>query len=84
MIISILDNKTMSNTMSLTPLTEEEKPVVKLIGKDGNVFSIIGNVSKSLKKAGLSDYAEEFRNRVFNGSSYDHVLNIVQEYVEIE
>lgn len=29
------------------------KPKVKLTGTDGNVFSIIGAVSKALKRAGM-------------------------------
>ncbi len=29
------------------------KPVCQLVGTDGNVFAIVGNVVKTLKKAGL-------------------------------
>lgn len=61
-----------------------EKPIVKLIGEDGNVFNIIGKVSKGLKRAGLKEQAEEFQTRAFKSGSYDEVLQLVMEYVEVE
>lgn len=58
-------------------------PKCKLIGTDGNVFAIIGNVSTSLKKAGLRDKADEFTNKAFNAESYDHVLQLAMNYVDV-
>jgi hypothetical protein len=55
-----------------------------LLGTDGNVFAIIGKVSKSLKKARLKDQAKEFQDKAFNSGSYDEVLSLCMEYVEIE
>ena len=60
------------------------KPTVKLIGKDGNVFAIIGAVSKALKSARLPEQASEFTSRAFNVCSYDEVLQLVMEYCEVE
>jgi len=60
------------------------KPKCKLIGKDGNVFNLIGIVSKTLKKAGKSEEATEMQIRVFKSGSYDEALQIFQEYVDIE
>jgi len=57
---------------------------VKLVGEDGNVFAIIGRVSKALRKAGMSDKANEFWERAMNSASYDEVLMLVGEYVEVE
>ena len=66
-------------------MTEPKTGVtVKLIGQDGNVFSIIGNVSKALKRAGRSDLAKEFSEKAFGSASYNDVLNLVQTYVHIE
>ncbi len=59
------------------------KPECKLIGEDGNVFNIIGQVSKVLKEAGQSNIAKEFTDRAFASSSYDEVLRLCQEYVEV-
>jgi hypothetical protein len=61
----------------------EEKPVCKLIGTDGNVFSIIGLVVSALKNAGFSERADEFREKAFNAESYDKVLQLCMEYVDV-
>jgi hypothetical protein len=60
------------------------KPVCKLVGTDGNVFAIIGTVAKTLKRAGLHDKAKEFTTNAMNSESYDDVLCLCFEYVEVE
>ena len=60
-----------------------DKPKCKLIGQNGNVFNIIGLVKKALKDSGQSDKAKEFVNRAFSAGSYDEVLNMADDYVEI-
>ena len=60
-----------------------DKPICKLVGTNGNVFAIIGKVSGALKKAGLSDKAKEFTDKAFKSESYDAVLRLCREYVEI-
>ena len=60
------------------------KPECKLIGEDGNVFNIIGRVSKTLKEFGYKDKADEFKQKVKTEcKSYDEVLRLVMDYVEI-
>jgi len=59
------------------------KPECALIGEDGNAFSIIGKVSKTLKQNVSQEKASEFTNKAFSCESYDHLLQLVQEYVEI-
>jgi hypothetical protein len=61
-----------------------EKPVAKLEGEDGNVFNIIGIVCKALKKAGQADKAKEFSEKAFTCDSYDAVLRLLHNYVEVE
>jgi hypothetical protein len=60
------------------------KPICKLVGTDGNVFAIIGNVSKCLKEADLIEQAKEFQERAFASKSYGDVISLCQEYVNIE
>jgi len=60
------------------------KPTCKLIGEDGNVFNIIGKVSQTLKQAGLRDQAKEFQDKAVQQESYDNVLRLVAEYVDVE
>lgn len=60
------------------------KPQCKLIGEDGNVFYIIGKVMKALKDFGYPDKAEEFHKKATTEcGSYDEVLRLVMDYVEI-
>lgn len=63
--------------------TKRDKPIVKLIGTDGNVFSIIGKVAKGLKDKGLDTEARDFRTLAMEQSSYGDVLSLASEYVEI-
>lgn len=58
-------------------------PKCKLVGTDGNVFSIIGRVSQALQRAGQRDKATEFQKRAFESHSYDAVLTLCHEYVEV-
>jgi len=60
-----------------------EKPECKLIGEDGNVFAIIGTVSRTLKRAGLKEEAKEFVDKAFAAHSYDEVLCLCMDYVEV-
>lgn len=60
-----------------------KKPKCKLTGTDGNVFAIIGNVSACLRKAGQTDKAKEFRTKALQSVSYDAVLCLCFDYVDI-
>lgn len=60
-----------------------EKPVCVLIGTDGNVFAVIGRVRAALIGAGQPDRAAEFVKRAFSARSYDEVLRLCMEYVEV-
>lgn len=60
-----------------------DKPVVKLVGTDGNAFAILGKVSKALKKAGMLEESKRFLKEA-TPSDYDHLLRTVMKYVEVE
>lgn len=60
------------------------KPICALVGQDGNVFNIIGKVAGALRKAGLADKAKEFTHKAFTSSSYNAVLQLAMEYVDVE
>jgi hypothetical protein len=59
------------------------KPKCKLIGQDGNVFNIISLVSRTLKKVNLREEDYEFQKKAFSAGSYDEVLTLANEYVEV-
>ena len=56
---------------------------VKLVGTDGNVFAVIGNVAKALRRGDRSDLATEFQDKAFGADSYNDVFRIAGEYVTI-
>lgn len=59
------------------------KPKCRLSGTDGNVFAIIGKVSDSLKKAKQHGKSAEFIQRAMSQESYEDVLSLCDEYVEV-
>jgi hypothetical protein len=60
-----------------------EKPIAEVIGKDGNVFIILGICTAALKKANQKENAEELTKKVFNAKSYDEALSIMNDYCDL-
>ena len=63
---------------------EQRKPAMRLEGRDGNIFSILGRAARLLKGAGQKDQAEEMFRRVTSSGSYGEALHIISEYVDTE
>lgn len=61
-----------------------EKPTCRLVGTDGNVFAVIGTVTRCLKTAGQPERAEEFTKAAFASRSYNEVLGLCFDYVDVE
>jgi hypothetical protein len=61
-----------------------EKPVVKLIGLDSNVFVLLGACTTALKRAGQREQADELIRKVMSAPSYDHALALMMEYCDVE
>ena len=59
-----------------------KRPRMKLIGEDGNIFSILGRASSLLRENGMPDRAKEMSERVFQSGDYAAALGIISEYVE--
>ena len=59
------------------------KPRCTLLHEDGNVFNIVGRVRRALRNAGQADRAREFVDRAFAARSYDEVLAMLDEYVDV-
>jgi len=64
-------------------ISEDLKPECQLTGINGNVFNVIGTVSKALRNAGLRDKAVEFSDRAVQQECYDDVLTLCFEYVDV-
>lgn len=65
-------------------MERNQKPSVKLIGEDGNIFSILGRVSRALKENGKEEQTKELSERVMASRSYGEAFQIIMEYVEVE
>ena len=64
---------------------ESEKPDCELIGQDGNIFNLMGIASRTLRKSGMEEQAQEMRERIMGGDcpDYNAALRIIGEYVNI-
>jgi hypothetical protein len=56
---------------------------VRLVDTDGNVFAIIGKVSRALRQAGMADAANKFAHDAMDCASYDDVLRLVMFTVDV-
>jgi len=60
------------------------KPTVKLVGEDGNAFSIMGRVKKALMRAGADkEYIEKYLKES-TVADYSYLLSVSMEYVNVE
>lgn len=57
--------------------------VVKLVGEDGNAYTILGEVSRALKKDGRIGAASAFMQEATSGD-YDHLLQTAMKFVTVE
>lgn len=66
-------------------MTETKKPQLKLVGEDGNIFSIIGRGVRELRRAGYSDEeVKQFTDEVQSSESYHHALAVVMKWFDAE
>jgi len=57
---------------------------VKLLGNSGNVFFILGKVTKELRMAKVpTDQIEAFKTEAMSGD-YDHLLQTVMQWVTVD
>ena len=62
---------------------ERVKPDCPLIGRNGNIFNLIGMASQTLRQHDMEEQAAEMFNRITQCQSYDSALNIIGDYVNI-
>ena len=68
-------------------LQEQEQRIVKpdcpLIGRDGNIYNLLGIAGQTLREHGMEQQATEMFNRITQYQSYDSALRIIGDYVNI-
>jgi hypothetical protein len=62
---------------------KDVKPVCKMVGKDGNVFNLMGLARKTLIGVGKPKEADEMIQKVMDADSYNSALAIMSKYVTI-
>lgn len=59
-----------------------KKPNCKLVGKDSNIFVLMGAASKALIDIGRRDLAEEMTEKITaEAENYSQALSMICEYV---
>ncbi|HKZ60527.1 MAG TPA: hypothetical protein VJ547_11885 [Candidatus Thermoplasmatota archaeon] len=62
---------------------ERKKPRLKLVGKDGNAFMILGLAFRALKAAGYTpEEIAKFKAQA-TASDYDHLLRTTMEWFDV-
>jgi hypothetical protein len=63
---------------------ETKKPEVKLVGEDGNAFVILGRCCRAGRKAGWNDEQVDTFLAEAKKGDYDHLLQTVTKYFDVE
>lgn len=62
---------------------EKQKPDCELINQDSNIFNLMGIASRTLRRNGMADEANEMCTRIRASDNYYKALGIISEYVNI-
>jgi hypothetical protein len=61
-----------------------DKPSVKLLGRDGNAFAIMGACSKAAKRAGWPKEKVDAVLAEMMGGDYDHLLAVACKHFKVK
>lgn len=61
----------------------DTKATVDLTYVDGNAFSVLGTVTREMKRQGFADQVPAFMEEATSGD-YDHLLQTVHKYVDVD
>ena len=56
---------------------------VQLTGQDGNVFNLMGIVSRALRTNGFGDEVDDFVSEVTSSKSYHEALAVMMQWVDV-
>lgn len=59
------------------------KPKLKIIGKDGNAFAILGEARRAAKKAGWPQEKIEGMLQDAMSGDYNHLLSTISKYFNV-
>jgi hypothetical protein len=61
-----------------------KKPIVRLIGQDGNAYMILGLCQRAAKQAGWSQERIDAVMKEMRSKDYDHLLQTAIKYFEVK
>lgn len=64
--------------------TEQQKPTVRLSGRNGNAYAILGRVRTALLDAGYSKADIDLYIAEATSGDYAHLLQVTMKWVEVE
>ena len=67
----------------MTTLNAEKKPIVKLVGRDGNAFAIMGACREAARKAKFSEEKTDAMLAEMMSGDYNHLLATACEYFDV-
>jgi hypothetical protein len=74
----------LNNTDSLQEVNVDWIPFVNLSECDGNAFGVLGMVKRALRDEGATkEYCDQFYTEATSGN-YDHLIQTVMRYCEVE
>ena len=62
---------------------EKKKPVVKLVGRDGNAFAILGACAKAARRAGWAPERVKEVMEEMTAGDYDHLLATALKHFDV-
>lgn len=65
------------------PQQKPVKPDCPLIGRDSNIFNLMGIAGQTLREHDMEEQAKEMLQRIIQCQSYDSALSIIGDYVNI-
>ena len=63
-------------------MSDKQKPKVRLVGQDGNIYNLLGICTSALKRAGQDEEVKELQDRVLSSGSYYKAISIMYDYVD--
>lgn len=82
--MKVIESGTMEEVkmVATKPMTDV-RVRINFKGEGGNIFFILGQVTRALKKAGYPELASEVAEAVMSSESYEEALARIGEYVEV-
>ena len=61
-----------------------DKPTVKLLGEDGNIFNLMGIAKREMRRQGFETQADEMIAKIKECKNYNLALATIMEYCDVE